>query len=133
MQKMSSRIPVSSFPVSRSWHTLTTVSDSSLFLFGGLSIDCKPMSKKTYSLMYLCTSSNVSFNKTHFLLPSGDGWLFDVETKEWREVEHPFKDKPRYQNLNMTVHRFFLFFIFFMICTKPSIFCPLQGYGTQHA
>ncbi|XP_073339272.1 kelch domain-containing protein 1-like [Pagrus major] len=61
-------IPVSSAPVGRSWHTLTAVSDSSLFLFGGLSIDCKPMS---------------------------DGWLFDVETKKWREVEHPFKDKPR--------------------------------------
>uniref|UniRef100_A0A671V3U7 Kelch domain containing 1 n=1 Tax=Sparus aurata TaxID=8175 RepID=A0A671V3U7_SPAAU len=61
-------IPVSSSPVGRSWHTLTAVSDSSLFLFGGLSKDCKPMS---------------------------DGWLFDVETKEWKEVEHPFKHKLR--------------------------------------
>ncbi|XP_036006718.1 kelch domain-containing protein 1 isoform X3 [Fundulus heteroclitus] len=52
----------------RSWHTLTAVSETSLFLFGGLSDDCKPMS---------------------------DGWLFDVETKKWREVEHPYKDKPR--------------------------------------
>ncbi|XP_041810099.1 kelch domain-containing protein 1-like [Chelmon rostratus] len=61
-------IPVSTTPESRSWHTLTAVSDSSLFLFGGLSVDRKPMS---------------------------DGWLFDAETKKWREVEHPFKDKPR--------------------------------------
>jgi len=33
-----------SAPVGRSWHTLTAVSDSSLFLFGGLSVDCRPMS-----------------------------------------------------------------------------------------
>uniref|UniRef100_A0A671V448 Kelch domain-containing protein 1-like n=1 Tax=Sparus aurata TaxID=8175 RepID=A0A671V448_SPAAU len=31
-------IPVSSSPVGRSWHTLTAVSDASLFLFGGLSL-----------------------------------------------------------------------------------------------
>ncbi|KAM6912487.1 kelch domain-containing protein 1 isoform 2-T3 [Xenentodon cancila] len=61
-------IPVSSLPVGRSWHTLTAVSDTSMFLFGGLSIDCKPMS---------------------------DGWLFDTETKKWTEVEHPHKSKPR--------------------------------------
>ncbi|XP_075874164.1 kelch domain-containing protein 1 isoform X2 [Nelusetta ayraudi] len=61
-------VPTSPTPVGRSWHTLTAVSDSSLFLFGGLSIDCKPMS---------------------------DGWLIDVETKKWREVDHPFKNKPR--------------------------------------
>ncbi|XP_076013917.1 kelch domain-containing protein 1 [Genypterus blacodes] len=61
-------IPVSSVPVGRSWHTLTATSESSLFLFGGLSNDCKPMS---------------------------DGWLLDIETKKWRELEHPFKNKPR--------------------------------------
>ncbi|XP_077415940.1 kelch domain-containing protein 1-like [Vanacampus margaritifer] len=61
-------VPASSVPVGRSWHSLTAASDSTLFLFGGLSVDCKPMS---------------------------DGWLFDVETKTWREVEHPFKNKPR--------------------------------------
>lgn len=61
-------VPASPTPVGRSWHTLTAVSDSSLFLFGGLSIDCKPMS---------------------------DGWLIDVETRKWREVDHPFKNKPR--------------------------------------
>uniref|UniRef100_A0A7N8Y4S6 Kelch domain containing 1 n=1 Tax=Mastacembelus armatus TaxID=205130 RepID=A0A7N8Y4S6_9TELE len=61
-------IPVSPIPMGRSWHTLTAVSDSTLFLFGGLSVDCKPMS---------------------------DGWLLDVDTKNWREVEHPYRDKPR--------------------------------------
>lgn len=61
-------IPVSNSPVGRSWHTLTAVPDGSVFLFGGLSVECKPMS---------------------------DGWLLDVETKTWREVKHPFKHKPR--------------------------------------
>ncbi|XP_054651479.1 kelch domain-containing protein 1-like isoform X1 [Dunckerocampus dactyliophorus] len=61
-------VPVSSVPAGRSWHSLTASSESTLFLFGGLSADCKPMS---------------------------DGWLFDMETKTWREVEHPFKNKPR--------------------------------------
>ncbi|XP_068195396.1 kelch domain-containing protein 1 isoform X5 [Antennarius striatus] len=61
-------VPVSAGPEGRSWHTLTAVSDSSLFLFGGLRVDCKPMS---------------------------DGWLLDVETKKWREVDHNFKNKPR--------------------------------------
>ncbi|XP_062378262.1 kelch domain-containing protein 1 isoform X1 [Sardina pilchardus] len=60
--------PVSTLPVGRSWHTLTAISDTSLFLFGGLSDDCKPMS---------------------------DGWVFDVETKKWKELDHPYKDKPR--------------------------------------
>lgn len=46
VQNMFSRIPVSTTPVGRSWHTLTAVSDGTLFLFGGLSLDCKPMSKK---------------------------------------------------------------------------------------
>lgn len=52
-----SRTPASPIPVGRSWHTLTAVSDTSLFLFGGLSVDCKPMSKKTlppfYFLLFL--------------------------------------------------------------------------------
>ncbi|KAM9786824.1 kelch domain-containing protein 1-like [Syngnathus typhle] len=61
-------VPVSSVPVGRSWHSLTAASDNTLFLFGGLSMDCKPMS---------------------------DAWLFDVPTKRWREVQHPFKNKPR--------------------------------------
>ncbi|KAG7509915.1 kelch domain-containing protein 1 [Solea senegalensis] len=61
-------VPVSSSPVGRSWHSLTAVSDRTLFLFGGLSSDCKPMS---------------------------DGWLFDVEAKKWTEIEHPHENKPR--------------------------------------
>ncbi|XP_057715391.1 kelch domain-containing protein 1-like isoform X1 [Corythoichthys intestinalis] len=61
-------VPVSNVPVGRSWHSLTATSDSTLFLFGGLSMDCKPMS---------------------------DGWLFDVDTKTWKEVAHQFKNKPR--------------------------------------
>ncbi|XP_068195394.1 kelch domain-containing protein 1 isoform X3 [Antennarius striatus] len=65
---VTERVPVSAGPEGRSWHTLTAVSDSSLFLFGGLRVDCKPMS---------------------------DGWLLDVETKKWREVDHNFKNKPR--------------------------------------
>lgn len=50
VQNLFSRIPVSSSPVGRSWHTLTAVSDASLFLFGGLSVDCKPMSENIYPL-----------------------------------------------------------------------------------
>ncbi|XP_055017525.1 kelch domain-containing protein 1 isoform X3 [Boleophthalmus pectinirostris] len=61
-------VPSSCAPVGRSWHSLSPVSDSSLFLFGGLSMDCNPMS---------------------------DGWVFDTETRKWTEVEHPFKNKPR--------------------------------------
>uniref|UniRef100_A0A8C6S9H3 Kelch domain-containing protein 1 n=1 Tax=Neogobius melanostomus TaxID=47308 RepID=A0A8C6S9H3_9GOBI len=61
-------VPASAAPTGRSWHTLTPVSDSCLFLFGGLSMDCNPMS---------------------------DGWVFDPETRKWREVEHPYKKKPR--------------------------------------
>lgn len=48
-----SRTPASPIPVGRSWHTLTAVSDTSLFLFGGLSVDCKPMSKKTLPPFHL--------------------------------------------------------------------------------
>lgn len=29
----------------------------------------------------------------------GDGWLIDVETRKWREVDHPFKNKPRCNSL----------------------------------
>ncbi|KAJ8394238.1 hypothetical protein AAFF_G00048210 [Aldrovandia affinis] len=61
-------VSTSPVPVGRSWHTLTAVSDSALFLFGGLSVDCAPLS---------------------------DGWIFDVQKKTWRELEHPHKDKPR--------------------------------------
>uniref|UniRef100_A0A8B9L9A1 Kelch domain containing 1 n=1 Tax=Astyanax mexicanus TaxID=7994 RepID=A0A8B9L9A1_ASTMX len=52
----------------RSWHTLTAVSETSLFLYGGLSMDCRPMS---------------------------DGWMFDLKTKGWTEMKHLDMDKPR--------------------------------------
>ncbi|XP_062325407.1 kelch domain-containing protein 1 isoform X1 [Osmerus eperlanus] len=61
-------VPVSTVPVGRSWHTMTAISDRALFLFGGLSVECKPMS---------------------------DGWVLDVETKKWREIKHPYQEKPR--------------------------------------
>ncbi|XP_064185968.1 kelch domain-containing protein 1 isoform X2 [Anguilla rostrata] len=61
-------IPMSAIPMGRSWHTLTAVSDTTLFLFGGISVDCAPLS---------------------------DGWIFDVQAKLWRELDHPHKDKPR--------------------------------------
>ena len=25
----------------------------------------------------------------------GDGWLLNVETKKWREISHPYENKPR--------------------------------------
>lgn len=56
-----SRIPVSSTPVGRSWHTLTAVSDSTLFLFGGLSVDCKPMSEKMHQLTYISSFQLIFF------------------------------------------------------------------------
>ncbi|XP_023684317.1 kelch domain-containing protein 1 isoform X1 [Paramormyrops kingsleyae] len=61
-------IPTSTIPIGRSWHTLTAVSDSTLFLFGGLSVNCEPLS---------------------------DGWTFNIQTKEWKELEHKHKNKPR--------------------------------------
>uniref|UniRef100_A0A3B3VJ88 Kelch domain containing 1 n=1 Tax=Poecilia latipinna TaxID=48699 RepID=A0A3B3VJ88_9TELE len=67
-------VPSSAAPVGRSWHTVTAVSESTMFLFGGLS----------FRSLHL-----------HILSTSGDGWLFDVETKKWREFEHPYQDKPR--------------------------------------
>lgn len=90
-----SRTPASPIPVGRSWHTLTAVSDNSLFLFGGLSVDCKPMSKKKLLPLF----SVFVFQSVFFLIIifefEGDGWLLDVEKKIWREVDHPFKNKPR--------------------------------------
>ncbi|XP_055789079.1 kelch domain-containing protein 1-like [Salvelinus fontinalis] len=61
-------VPTSTVPGGRSWHSLTAVSDNTLFLFGGLNVDCKPMS---------------------------DGWVLDVDTKTWRELDHPNNNKPR--------------------------------------
>ncbi|KAJ8284359.1 hypothetical protein COCON_G00032090 [Conger conger] len=61
-------VPVSAVPVGRTWHTLTASSDSTLFLFGGVNMAGEPLS---------------------------DGWRFDVQKKEWRELQHPHTDKPR--------------------------------------
>ncbi|KAK7141805.1 hypothetical protein R3I94_011481, partial [Phoxinus phoxinus] len=61
-------VSCSVFPSGRSWHTLSPVSDSSLFLFGGLSEDCRPMS---------------------------DGWMLSLETRGWTRKEHRHEDKPR--------------------------------------
>ncbi|XP_010866239.3 kelch domain-containing protein 1-like isoform X2 [Esox lucius] len=61
-------VPVSTVPAGRSWHSLTTVSESTLFLFGGINVDCKPMS---------------------------DGWIFDVEMKKWSKFKHRNKNQPR--------------------------------------
>ncbi|XP_041132757.1 kelch domain-containing protein 1 isoform X1 [Polyodon spathula] len=55
-------------PVGRSWHTVTTVSDCMIFLFGGLSANSEPLD---------------------------DGWLFDVQTKKWTQLQHLPKNKPR--------------------------------------
>ncbi len=105
------RVPVSTAPVGRSWHTLTAVSDSSLFLFGGLSEDCKPMSEKMYPLIYLYFPLEIFLLNLTYLHPSGDGWLFDVDTKKWREVEHPLKNKPRHQSIH--IFRLFIQFLGF--------------------
>eukprot|EP00063_Salmo_salar_P035883 XP_014010718.1 PREDICTED: kelch domain-containing protein 1-like isoform X4 [Salmo salar] len=61
-------VSTSTVPGGRSWHSLTAVSDNTLFLFGGLNVDCKPMS---------------------------DRWVLDVDTKTWREFDHPNNNKPR--------------------------------------
>uniref|UniRef100_A0AAR2LKU3 Kelch domain containing 1 n=1 Tax=Pygocentrus nattereri TaxID=42514 RepID=A0AAR2LKU3_PYGNA len=37
-------VPTTAVPLGRSWHTLTAVLDTSLFLFGGLSVDSRPLS-----------------------------------------------------------------------------------------
>uniref|UniRef100_W5KFX4 Kelch domain-containing protein 1-like n=1 Tax=Astyanax mexicanus TaxID=7994 RepID=W5KFX4_ASTMX len=55
-------------PKGRILHSLTPTSHNTLFLFGGLS-----------------TSGQVL----------NDGWEFDTTAREWREREHPHKDKPR--------------------------------------
>lgn len=61
-------VPTTAVPLGRSWHSLTAVSDTSLFLFGGLSVDCRPMS---------------------------DSWIYNLETQGWNKMENPNQDKPR--------------------------------------
>ncbi|XP_060644455.2 kelch domain-containing protein 1 isoform X1 [Anolis sagrei] len=55
-------------PRSRSWHTLTPVTDDRLFLFGGLSSDNVPLS---------------------------DGWIYCVKSNEWQQLTHLPKSRPR--------------------------------------
>ncbi|XP_043553300.1 kelch domain-containing protein 2-like isoform X2 [Chiloscyllium plagiosum] len=55
-------------PVGRSWHSLTTISNDHLFLFGGFTTDKQPLS---------------------------DAWIYSVSTNEWLKVEHQYSDKPR--------------------------------------
>ncbi|KAK9965407.1 hypothetical protein ABG768_004500 [Culter alburnus] len=57
-----------SLPRGRTLHTLTAISDDTLFLFGGLSNSGEVLS---------------------------DGWKFDTITGEWKEKDHAHKDKPR--------------------------------------
>ncbi|XP_050979994.1 kelch domain-containing protein 1 isoform X5 [Labeo rohita] len=59
-----------SLPRGRTLHTLTAISDDTLFLFGGLSTSGEVLS---------------------------DVWEFDTKTREWREKDHAHKDKPRLQ------------------------------------
>ncbi|XP_060125522.1 kelch domain-containing protein 1 isoform X1 [Zootoca vivipara] len=55
-------------PGGRSWHTLTSVTDSKLFLFGGLSSDNVPLS---------------------------DGWIYDVARNKWQQLTYLPKSIPR--------------------------------------
>lgn len=83
---------------------MTAISDRALFLFGGLSVECRPMSKQQYSIpterievnlfLFLNRTFRQASIKPGFYFP-GDGWVLDVETKKWREIEHPYQEKPR--------------------------------------
>ncbi|XP_078090273.1 kelch domain-containing protein 2 [Mustelus asterias] len=55
-------------PVGRSWHSLTTISNDHLFLFGGFTTDKQPLS---------------------------DAWIYSVSKNEWLKVEHSYADRPR--------------------------------------
>ncbi|XP_029954006.1 kelch domain-containing protein 1-like [Salarias fasciatus] len=61
-------MPPTFAPLGRSMHTMTSISDHALFVFGGLGID------------------GVTLN---------DAWKFDTRTNEWTEIMHPHRDKPR--------------------------------------
>nr|CBN81669.1 Kelch domain-containing protein 1 [Dicentrarchus labrax] len=55
-------------PLGRSMFTMTPVSDHTLFIYGGLGTDGNTLN---------------------------DAWQFDTQRKEWTEMTHPHKDKPR--------------------------------------
>lgn len=55
-------------PLGRSMHTMTPISDHTLFIYGGLGTDGSTLN---------------------------DAWQFDTLQKEWTKMLHPHKDKPR--------------------------------------
>uniref|UniRef100_A0A3Q2QJP0 Kelch domain-containing protein 1 n=1 Tax=Fundulus heteroclitus TaxID=8078 RepID=A0A3Q2QJP0_FUNHE len=55
-------------PLGRSMHTMSSISDQVLFIYGGLGVDGNTLN---------------------------DAWLFNTQRREWMTVKHPHKDKPR--------------------------------------
>uniref|UniRef100_A0A3P9IPU5 Kelch domain containing 1 n=1 Tax=Oryzias latipes TaxID=8090 RepID=A0A3P9IPU5_ORYLA len=55
-------------PLGRSMHTMTSTSDHTIFVYGGLGTDGNTLS---------------------------DAWLFNTKRREWTKVTHQHKDKPR--------------------------------------
>ncbi|XP_022070442.2 kelch domain-containing protein 1-like [Acanthochromis polyacanthus] len=55
-------------PPGRSMHTMTSISDQTLFVYGGFRTDGNTLN---------------------------DAWQFNTEKREWTEVTHPHKNKPR--------------------------------------
>ncbi|XP_047464736.1 kelch domain-containing protein 1-like [Mugil cephalus] len=55
-------------PLGRSMHTMTPISDHTLFVYGGLSTDGNTLN---------------------------DAWRFNTQKREWTKVTHPHQDKPR--------------------------------------
>ncbi|XP_078591177.1 kelch domain-containing protein 2-like [Branchiostoma floridae x Branchiostoma japonicum] len=65
----SGRITVpGGLPLGRSWHSLTPISTNQLFLYGGFTTQCQPLS---------------------------DGWVLDTNTHEWMNLDYLATDKPR--------------------------------------
>ncbi|KAM7370580.1 hypothetical protein PAMP_010112 [Pampus punctatissimus] len=58
----------SCIPLGRSMHTMTPISDHTLFIYGGLGTDGNTLN---------------------------DAWQFNTLKKEWTKMMHPHKDKPR--------------------------------------
>lgn len=61
-------LSLSCTPLGRSMHTMTAISDHELFIYGGLGIDGSTLN---------------------------DAWQFNTQKREWIEMTHPHKDKPR--------------------------------------
>ncbi|XP_038152852.1 kelch domain-containing protein 1-like [Cyprinodon tularosa] len=55
-------------PLGRSMHTMSSKSDQTIFIYGGLGVDGNTLN---------------------------DAWLFNVQKKEWTKVTHAHEDKPR--------------------------------------